>query len=90
MQSQNDKALPQGIKWKEIEKLIENRYKNQILGLNNETLERVRNDHTTALKYAMNGVEKMSPENINEEYISAMVDVMQKVAQKVLEERLKK
>ena len=67
------------------------RYRKLVDQLSNETLELVANDHLRALKEAHSGIQKEEPDKINDlEYLEALSNEMQKLAQRVLDERAKK
>lgn len=74
-----------------IEQILKNkRYKDQITQLDNELLESIANNHIRALEEAWKGIKQEEPERIDDiEYLQAMADGMQSLAQKVLEERTK-
>lgn len=74
------------------EKILKNtRYKKQIDLLSSATLTSISEDQLAALEAARKGIEQVEPEKLNDvEYLQYIADIMQKLAQKVLEERTKK
>lgn len=67
------------------------KYKAQIEQLDDETLRIVAKDHIKALEEASKGIKQEEPEKENDvEYLQAVADAMQKLAQRVLDDTLKK
>lgn len=74
------------------ESIIKNKkYKEQINQLSNKILMKIANDEIFALEAASKGIEQHEPDKINDvEYLQAVADGMQKLAQRILKERAKK
>jgi len=70
--------------------LTDKRYKNRLDKLDSETLLSIADDHIKALEAAHKGIIQVEPKKLNDvEYLQAVADAMQKIAQKVLEIRNK-
>ena len=66
------------------------RYKEQIDQLSDETVTLIAKDHLKALEAAQKGIAQQEQEKVDDiEYLEAVATEMQKLAQKVLEERKK-
>jgi hypothetical protein len=65
-------------------------YKTFFQRLRSETLRKVVEDRSTALKYARKGIKMMEPDKLNDEYIDTLASNMQELAKMILEKRTKK
>lgn len=71
--------------------LTDKRYKKQIALLSTKILKIIAEDHVRALVEAHKGIKQEEPERVNDlEYLEAMADGMQELAQAVLKNRTTK
>lgn len=64
-------------------------YKKQFQNLDTATLHIIMVDRSQVLDYAKKEIQKIEPENLNDEYLEALVDEMQRIAGIIWEERIK-
>ena len=72
------------------EMLASDRYKRRIQRFSSETLRLAIKDRSKALDYARKAIKEREADNLTDQYVEAIVNVMQKVAKIVLEKRAKK
>jgi hypothetical protein len=64
-------------------------YKRQIQKLDTEGIKRIFTDRSDALKFAKEGIEKIDPQNHNNEDVDSIANEMQLFARLLFEERRK-
>lgn len=91
LRNSGNKLINRNLKRKDIEKYLKDgTFRAEIQRLSNEGLKRCLDDRSVALKYARQIVEKLEPENLNDEHINKLADGMQLFAQVLLKERSRK
>ncbi len=66
------------------------RYKKFFQRFRSETLRRVLKDRSTALECARRGIKAVEPDKLADQYVGTVADLMQKIAEIILERRAKK
>ncbi len=72
------------------EMLASDPYKKRIQRFSSEALRVMLKNRPKAVEYARKAIKDREPDNLTDEYVEAMVDEAQKLAQIILEQRAKK